>query len=223
MFIQLIYRQICWLYYYLGIAAFFLMANVCYSSWNPDYLISASLIEGNNQNILKNTEFQDLKKQVLKYLENSWCSQEKTNLIMDFLVLEQPKICVEIGVFSGDSLLPIAAIIKYLNQGIVYAIDPWSNAESIRNMIDQDPNKQWWSEVDMNYVYKCYQDRIQTWALAPYITTLRQASERAVHHIGQIDFIHMDGNYTRESALNDALLYLPKLKKGGCILFSNLF
>ncbi len=37
-----------------------------------------------------------------------------------------------------------------------------------------------------------------------------------------IDFIHIDGNPSKEGFLQDLLLYLPKVKVGGYVFFSNL-
>jgi hypothetical protein len=194
-----------------------------YAAWKPEKLVQASSPEGKNLYLLKDQKYLDLKQQVLNYLENSWCSKEKATMIMDFLVLEQPQTCVEIGVFSGSSLLPIASALKYLNRGVVYAIDPWSNSEATKNMTDQDPNKQWWSTVDMSAVSLSFQQMLKEWGLESYCITIPMPSANAINDIKTIDFLHLDGNYTEEGSCNDVKLYLPKVKKGGYILFSNLY
>ena len=59
----------------------------------------------------------------------------------------------------------------------------------------------------------------------PHCHVIRLTSEAAAKGISikKIDFLHIDGNYSTVTALKDVELYLPKVKKGGYILFSNLF
>ena len=200
-----------------------LIGNTVYSDWDPQFLISESLIRGTYHKDLNSQKFINLKQQVLEFLAHTWCSEEKAELIMELLILERPQTCVEIGVFTGSSFLPIAATLKYLHQGRAYGIDAWSNDEAIKNMDECDPNKNWWATVDMKWVYQAYKKMLKEWDLNSYCTTLKENSECAVSKLDAIDFLHMDGNYTHDSALADAINYLPKVKIGGYILFSNLF
>ncbi len=205
-------------------AIFFLASNKCYSDWNPSYLMLVSLLKDDNQLLLEDKKFKVLKDRVLEYLKSSWCSKEKAMLLMDIVLLEQPKICVEVGVFSGSSLLPIAATLKHLNKGKLYAIDAWSNEEAIRGLTIDEENRQWWSKVDMEGSYSTFVLLLQYWMIAPYCIVIPKPSEVAVEQIHEkIDFLHFDGNLSRAGALKDAELYLPKVNVGGCILFSNLF
>ena len=159
-----------------------------------------------------------------KELKNSWCSEEKINLIMDLILLSTPKTCVEVGVHRGASLLPIAATLKYLNGGVVFCVDAWSNMESVRHLKDDDLNKKWWSSVDMNDIYRSFKQLITKWSLKPFCIEIHKSSDQAIDEIPQeIDFLHLDGDYSEIGALQDVELYLPKVKKGGYILLSNLY
>ncbi len=204
-------------------AVFMIAANKAYSEWDPQDLISESMIEGSHWNDLSHQKFQKLKNSVINALANRWCTKEKAELIMDLIVLERPKKCVEIGVFDGSSFLPIAATLKYLRKGKAYAIDPWSNYEATRFMDEWDPNREWWEKVDMKLVYKSYQKMLKSWKLESYCNILKETSESAADKVSEIDFLHMDGNYSHEISMADARNYLPKVKIGGYILFSNLF
>jgi hypothetical protein len=62
--------------------------------------------------------------QALPFLEG-WCSKEKACAFIDLVLQEKPQTCVEIGVFGGKSLLPVAMALKSLGQGIVIGVDPW--------------------------------------------------------------------------------------------------
>lgn len=43
----------------------------------------------------------------------------------------------------------------------------------------------------------------------------------AAQKIDEIDFLHLDGNFSEEGSLLDAMQYLPKVNIGGFILLSN--
>jgi hypothetical protein len=166
--------------------------------------------------------FQKLKNRVADYLAGSWCSKEKAFLIMDLIATEKPKVCVEIGVFTGSSFLPMAAALQYVKDGKAIGIDPWSNEEAIKHLPASDPNTKWWSQVDMGVVRKIFDKMVQDWDLTPFCHVIAESSENAFSHIESIDFIHFDGNFSEEGSMQDVVLYLPKVKSGGYILLSNV-
>ena len=190
--------------------------NQGYSDWNYSFLQKENAREQ-----ISTPGFQKLEASVINYLKNSWCSEEKTRLLMELVLLEKPSVCVEIGVFTGSSLLPVAATLSYLHQGSVYAIDPWSNKEAIRNYTDSDPNVKWWAELNLDQVYRSFMQTCAQWKIKPYCHVLKTTSQQAVPEIGQIDFLHIDGNYSEDSSLEDVALFAPKVRSGGYILYSN--
>lgn len=191
--------------------------NTVSADWNPDYLKP-----GCDQILLEDVQFQQLKTTVISCLENTWCSKEKATLIMDLVRIERPQTCVDIGAFMGWTLLPVAATLKYLNHGQVYAIDAWSNKEAILGLIDEDPNKNWWGEMDMQAVYNTFIHNVNTWNISSVCQVLYKPSRNAIHDINSIDFLHIDGNYSEAGSYEDVSLYLPKVKKGGYILYTNI-
>lgn len=189
------------------------------ADWDPNILQ-----QPNSQNLLAKERYTKLKAKVTKALAKSWCSAEKVSLLMDLTLLTRPKICVEVGVFAGSSLLPVGATLRYLNAGMVYAVDAWSNEEAVRYLSDDDPNKCWWSQVDMAAVYRSFKNVTKTWFFLGFCAIVRKSSEEAVSSIpDQIDFLHLDGDYSEIGALRDVELYLPKVRPGGYVLLSNLY
>lgn len=168
-------------------------------------------------------KFNALKQEVFFYLNGSWCSETKANLLMDLIVQTKPNVCVEIGAFSGSCVLPVAATLKFLEKGKVYAVDAWSNSDAINGLDPNDKNTIWWSQVPMEKMKAKFDETIMKWILAEYCTTLHMTSEQAVDYFQTIDFLHLDGNFSEEISLKDAELYLPKVRSGGFILLSNLF
>lgn len=169
--------------------------------------------------------FCDLKLQVVEFLANSWCSREKAILIMDLIYQTKPRVCVEIGTFTGSSLLPIATSLKYAQCGHVFAIEPWSNQEAVKCIPESDNNYPWWSTVEMSAIKKQCQQLIQDWNISSVCKLIEKTSSAAVNQFleGEIDFLHIDGNFSEEGALEDVKFFLPKVKPGGYILLSNLF
>lgn len=169
-------------------------------------------------------QFQRLKEKVSFTLKNSWCSETKINLMMDLIYQIKPRVCVEIGVFTGSSLLPVAATLQYLRLGKVYGIDAWSNEQAVKYMSPQDANFKWWSKVDMLEAKKASFNLIDLWEIKPYCTLIHAPSEIGVNYVpNEIDFLHLDGNFGEAGALLDIQLFLPKVKSGGYILLSNLY
>jgi hypothetical protein len=167
-------------------------------------------------------ELVQLEQKVVDFLKNSWCSEQKAKIILEFIVEHQPKVCVEVGAFTGSSTLPILAGLQYIKQGRVYVIDAWSNEKAIRGLPKEDPNAVWWGSIDMKAIKDQFNLTMAQWSLTPYLQVLHMSSEQAVSHLPSIDFLHLDGNFSEEGALLDSQLYLPKVVSGGHILISNV-
>lgn len=167
--------------------------------------------------------FQGVKGRVVEALKESWCSREKAELMMDLVFLTRPQVCVEVGVYTGSSVLPVAAALKYLGSGHIYAIDAWSNEVAVKNVGINDPNYWWWWTLNMEQVKYQFISLLDEWALHRYCRVIHAPSERTADQISEIDFLHLDGSMSEEGSLLDVQLFLPKVKSGGYILLSNLF
>ncbi len=187
------------------------------AAWEP-----AACWIGGNVSVLAEESYDQLKSRMTTLLKGSWCSYDKMALLMDVVLMEKPRICVEVGAFTGSSVLPVAAALSYLGSGTVYAIDAWSNAVAIRNMKEKDPNKLWWSTVSMSDAKYCFKALMKAGGVSDYVKPIPALSEEAVSRFDTIDFLHLDGDYSQEGALRDVQLYLPKLKNGGYVLLSNI-
>lgn len=171
--------------------------------------------------VLKRPGVAELERQVLDFAKDSWCSQDKAKLLFELVVLTQPKVCVEIGSFTGSCTIPMAAGLRYLGQGQAYVIDAWSSAENVRGLPESDVNTQWWAGLDMKAIKNTYLHWINYWSLGSYCQTLHMPSRDAVSKVPAIDFLHMDGNFSADGAELDAQLYIPKVVSGGYVLLSN--
>ncbi len=163
----------------------------------------------------------DLKRRVSEGLPRfyGWSTKEKAMSFIDLVLEVEPDVCVEIGVFGGRSLFPVAATLKHLGKGIVIGIDPWSLDEVIPYF---DPKKDeahiaWWSKLNFDQVYLSYLGLISEYQLDDYVITLRSTSEVASYAISDIDILYIDGNHNETVSNRDVTLYLPKVRSGGYI------
>ncbi len=148
-----------------------------------------------------------------------WCSQEKALSFIDLILEVKPKVCVEIGVFGGGSIFPVASTLKFLEAGVIIAIDPWDKQECIKyfDPITEAPHLDWWERVNLDDIFTQYVNMLKTYQLFDYCVTMRTTSEKAAAEIDLIDILHIDGNHSEFSSIDDVSLYLPKVCSGGYI------
>ncbi len=173
--------------------------------------------------IFKDKKFLKLREQAIQHAKKGWCSEEQANLLIDFVLLTKPQVCVEVGAFRGDHFLPIAAAVSYLKKGHAYAIDAWSNEEAVKGVSPEDVNYQAWMTTDMIQAKESLLSKIQSWKLNRHCTVIHAPSEKAAPQIDKIDFLHLLGGLSEDECLKNVELFLPKVKHGGHILLSNVF
>lgn len=155
-----------------------------------------------------------------KYGEWGWCSNEKSNKIIDCVLkvcsqYDNPT-CVEIGVYGGKSLLPFGSALKELGKGKVYGIDPWSNQDALVGY-EHPSHQQFWGTVDLNRMYDICVEAINELQLNDYVSLVKSSSNDA-EEIKDIHVIHIDGQHT-EQLIKDINKYAVNVVKGGyCFL-----
>ncbi|HEY2810261.1 MAG TPA: class I SAM-dependent methyltransferase [Rhabdochlamydiaceae bacterium] len=152
-------------------------------------------------------------------LLTGWCSEEKAHAMLDLVLNVKPKVCVEIGVFGGASLLPMAFGLKYLDHGVIIGIDPWDYTECIKYLdpIEDKEHVEWWSKIKLKDVYNSLLDKLLIYDLEDYCIILKQTSEQASVEIDHIDILHIDGHRSEKQSVDDVTLYLPKVTFNGYI------
>ncbi len=181
---------------------------------------------GNDQGALGAADYgievETLKQQVVSALPSlhGWCSKEKALAFIDLILTEKPTVWVEIGVFGGSSLFPVASTFKFLDEGKIFAIDAWDKIECIRyyDPVKDRTDLNWWGNLDLNQLYLDYLKVLKSHALEPYCITIRDTSERAAKSVDtMIDVLYIDGNHSEMISLQDVQLYFPKVRSGGFV------
>lgn len=166
-------------------------------------------------------QVEELKQRVCSILPTlqGWCTKEKALNFIDLVLEAKPKICVEIGVFGGSSVFPVASALKFLGSGVIIGIDPWDKLECIKyfDPVEDKIHLDWWGKVNLDHVYITYLNMLKRFQLLDYTVTLKMTSEQAAQEIDEIDILYIDGNHSEITSTQDVRLYLPKVKSGGYI------
>lgn len=162
-----------------------------------------------------------LKSEVFKATEqlHGWCSNEKASILIDLIVAFKPQVVVEIGVFGGKSLIPMAFALRYNKQGKIYGVDPWDNIASAEGM--DGVNLDWWISVDHDQILEDLEQKIDAFALKPQIELIRSTSENC-RLIENIQILHIDGNHSEKTSYLDVIKWVPLVKSGGLVIFDDI-
>lgn len=152
-----------------------------------------------------------------------WCSKEKASEFIDLVLEVKPEVCVEIGVFGGSSVFPVASTLKLLSHGKLLAIDPWDKIECIKyfDPTEDGEHLKWWGNLNINFIYYSYLNMLKKHDLEDYVITIRETSAKAAAQIDQIDILYIDGNHSEEVSSFDVQCYLPKVRMGGYIWYND--
>lgn len=148
-----------------------------------------------------------------------WCTRNKAAILTDLVFLLRPQTVVEIGVWGGKSLIPMAYALSVTKSGIIYGIDPWDNLASIVGM--EGANYDWWDKVDHKMILNGLLDKISKFQLSPQIQLIKDTSENVLP-IPNIDMLHIDGNHSEIASMHDVTKWVPLVRKGGVIIFDDV-
>jgi predicted O-methyltransferase YrrM len=170
----------------------------------------------NNINFLEN--LQDILKSIYGF-----CSVKKATVLTNLILKHKLQLIVEIGVLEGSSFIPQALAAKQNGFGKVYAIDPWSQEESLQYTKDEN-HRNYWGTVNHNTFYSNFINHIEAYNIGSFVevykTTSKEASKNFLPY--SIDLLHVDGNHSEEQSYEDVCLYLPLVRKGGFVVFDDL-
>lgn len=145
-----------------------------------------------------------------------WCTSVKAGMIYDLIKEHKPYLSVELGVFGGRSLVPIAIGHKDNNYGSVIGIDAWDTSASLEGQNDK-ANDEWWSALNYDDIYAHCLHAVRHYGINSYCCLARSKSLMIADMFGNqtIDFLHQDSNHSEEVTCNEVDAYAPKLRSGG--------
>lgn len=163
-----------------------------------------------------------MKKKGFWYMDrvHGWCSHGKASILMDIISKSNPTTIVEIGVWAGKSLIPMAQALKTLGKGKIYGIDPWDSQESIQGVANE-ANRAYWGYVDHEAVFQELVRNIEQFELEAQVELIRSTSAEAPP-IHDIDILHIDGNHSDGTSYIDVIKWAPLVKSGGWIIVDDI-
>jgi len=155
-------------------------------------------------------------------LPHGWCTIEKAYTLANLVLCEKPQTVVEIGVWSGKSMMPMALACKANGDGMVWGIDPYSGAASVEGQTGD--NAHWWGKTITpkiyDEMYEIAKTVIYTYEAAAFCQILRCKSDDLTP-FQQIDLLHVDGNHGPQ-ALKDVQRFSPMVPIGGHVVLDDL-
>lgn len=147
---------------------------------------------------------------------HGWCSPEKAVALASAVLAFRPELIVEIGVFGGSSLIPLALAAREIGRCKVIAIDPWLATASAEGQINPKDKEYWSIQSTHDMVYEDFRRNLSELGLSE-IVDVRRAKSDDVEPPANIGIFHLDGNHG-EQAVRDMERFAPK-----CLVGSLLF
>lgn len=151
-----------------------------------------------------------------------WCTLEKAHCLLDYVFeirnRKADPVCVEIGVFMGKSMLPVAIGLQNFDAGKIYAIDPWSNHEACIGYTDE--NRRYWSSVQLDLAYEYVVQLVVEQDLTKYVEVLRTTSDLAPV-IQNIDLLHIDGQHA-DQVVRDIHKFASEVAPDGYVVVDDM-
>lgn len=147
--------------------------------------------------------------------QQGWCSPEKAITLASLVIALRPKLSLEIGVFGGRSLIPLALAHKEVG-GKVIGIDPWT-AQAATEGYDSE-NVNWWNNQEMlDGVKKQTFQWIETLHLGNHCEIIQKKSKEVTPPDG-LELCHVDGQHTEASMWDVSRFVLPMKPGSICVM-----
>jgi len=157
--------------------------------------------------------------------KDGWCTLEKAQALAAAVLTLRPNLVVEIGIWAGRSLLPMALAMKQVGKGKIVGLDPWSPEASVEGISGED--LKWWATVDHERVFNDFNNWIAQDNVGTFIEIHRCRSDQFDHKKmvkdrGLIDICHIDGNHGEAASVYDVVHYAANVRVGGLLYFDDL-
>lgn len=148
-----------------------------------------------------------------------WCSIDKACTLAATVIAYKPPLIVEIGVFAGRSLIPMALAAKVAcPHSKVIGIDPWEATSSIEDM--PDPHRDWWNKVNYAQMAKSFVDHLDHYRLDNVEIRAMRSDQTTIDE--PIGILHIDGNHGPRASVYDVEHYAYKVQTGGYIFLDDI-
>lgn len=150
----------------------------------------------------------------------------KVLLLAQLIVAEDLSRIVEIGVYRGRLMLPLARVLWWLGRGEMVGIDPYSAEAAVQRDVEREGIDlvAWPSTIDWDGLHREVEEAIARLELGERARLVRKRSEEAAEEFAAqpIDMLHVDGNHDEVAVRRDLELYLPHVRPGGLLVMDDI-
>lgn len=151
---------------------------------------------------------------------SSWTTVEKAQVMACLTLGLRPTTCVEIGVWSGASAVPVALALREIGFGTLHCIDPWSAAASVEGQVNP-ADKDWWAKQQPHeWAFNTFNTTIDKYGLSNCVKVHRVKSDD-IAPMTDIGILHVDANHG-ETATRDVARFAPNVILGGFVILDDL-
>lgn len=172
---------------------------------------------------LRNQLTPDVIGAVLSTLEG-WCTQRKALRLIELIMDSGAKDVLEIGVFGGASLIPMALALKDC-RGTVVGVEAW-DANVATSEATTEENDKWWHDIDICKIKAGFWDSVKRYELFGIIKILEMDSDRAYECLSngnrRFELIHVDGAHAENQALRDVRSAMSILGRKDIIVLDDI-
>lgn len=155
-----------------------------------------------------------------------WCAVEKAMYMVDLVEKNNLDSYLELGVYCGRSLLPVALAMKCLHERpTIIGVDAWNLKSTLQGVPDKTDSLRddWWSRIDHNGLYLYTINILRKYGLERDVQLYRTPSADYVRFVDKdsLSMLHQDGNHSTEVSCQEVELYHDKVKVGGFWIFDD--
>ena len=151
---------------------------------------------------------------------SGWCSKQKARAMASLIIGTRPKVTVEIGVWFGRSLIPMAMAHQHILHGQVVGIDPWKATASVEGQVNEADANWWNNQQNHELAYNTFTARVKELGLTDYVVIHRHPSNDVLPP-ADIGLLSVDGNHG-EQAVMDIERYAPFVAVGGFLVADDI-
>jgi hypothetical protein len=165
-----------------------------------------------------------IKDETLDYLTSlhGWCEEEKMSKLYELVKKcandfpDTPLLTVELGIFGGRSLLPMALAHKELQNGYAIGIDSYDNVTPTEGT-NNPANNEWWAKLDIKSVFNSFVKATARPEWSGHVRYLKGRSDSFADKFADnsITLLHQDSNHNVETISKELELFAPKIKPNG--------
>ena len=149
---------------------------------------------------------------------DGWTTLPKACALASLTLAIKPVSVVEIGIWAGRSLLPVAMALKTIGSGIITGIDPYSPQESAQSEFGE--NAVWWGAQDHQAIKKKFEQFVRYFQVEAHVRHIEKPSDQVELNL-QPQLLHIDGSHT-DQAVRDAERFGKLVPLGGIVVMDDI-